>query len=77
VNCLFYFVCTERTIKPSLDLPKKIGIHLFLFKVICFGFKTFHIRSLFGPSIWVLDPYGLTGKIQPIVLAWGVKVQKW
>jgi photosystem II CP47 chlorophyll apoprotein len=28
----------ERTSKPSLDLPKIFGIHLFLSRVLCFGF---------------------------------------
>ncbi|ESW13033.1 hypothetical protein PHAVU_008G162200 [Phaseolus vulgaris] len=30
--------CDERTGKPSLDLPKIFGIHLFLAGVACFGF---------------------------------------
>uniref|UniRef100_A0A6N2MX22 Uncharacterized protein n=12 Tax=Spermatophyta TaxID=58024 RepID=A0A6N2MX22_SALVM len=47
--------CDERTGKPSLDLPKIFGIHLFLSGVACFGI------------VWswnmVSDPYGLTGTI--------------
>ncbi|KAK9018290.1 hypothetical protein V6N11_001268 [Hibiscus sabdariffa] len=29
--------------------------------------------GLYGPGIWVSDPYGLTGKVQPINPAWGVE----
>lgn len=54
--------CDERTGKPSLDLPKIFGIHLFLSGVACFGFGAFHVTGLYGPGIWVSDPYGLTGK---------------
>ncbi|KAL5646408.1 hypothetical protein ACJX0J_002684 [Zea mays] len=56
--------CDERTGKPSLDLPKIFGIHLFLAGVACFGFGAFHVTGLYGPGIWVSDPYGLTGKVQ-------------
>jgi len=55
--------CDERTGKPSLDLPKIFGIHLFLSGVACFGFGPFHVTGLYGPGIWVSDPYGLTGTI--------------
>ncbi|GMJ08351.1 photosystem II reaction center protein B [Hibiscus trionum] len=55
--------CDERTGKPSLDLPKIFGIHLFLSGVACFGFGAFHVTGLYGPGIWVSDPYGLTGKL--------------
>ncbi|KAH0666959.1 hypothetical protein KY290_029115 [Solanum tuberosum] len=65
--------CDERTGKPSLDLPKIFGIHLFLSGVACFGFGAFHVTGLYGPGIWVSDPYGLTGKVQPVNLAWGVE----
>ncbi|XP_059064776.1 photosystem II CP47 reaction center protein-like [Cryptomeria japonica] len=51
--------------KPSLDLPKIFGTHLFLSGAACFGFRAFHVTGLYGPGIWVSDPYGLTGKIQP------------
>ncbi|CAM6042434.1 unnamed protein product [Sphagnum compactum] len=60
-------------IKPSLDLPKIFGIHLFLSGVLCFGFGAFHVTGLFGPGIWVSDPYGLTGKVQPVAPAWGAE----
>ncbi|CAK9250578.1 unnamed protein product [Sphagnum jensenii] len=63
----------ERTGKPSLDLPKIFGIHLFLSGVLCFGFGAFHVTGLFGPGIWVSDPYGLTGKVQPVAPAWGAE----
>ncbi|KAB2054204.1 hypothetical protein ES319_A12G239300v1 [Gossypium barbadense] len=65
--------CDERTGKPSLDLPKIFGIHLFLSGVACFGFGAFHVTGLYGPGIWVSDPYGLTGKVQPVNSAWGVE----
>ncbi|KAJ1683249.1 hypothetical protein LUZ63_021525 [Rhynchospora breviuscula] len=64
--------CDERTGKPSLDLPKIFGIHLFLSGVACFGFGAFHVTGLYGPGIWVSDPYGLTGKVQAVNPAWGV-----
>ncbi|KAJ0078010.1 hypothetical protein Patl1_36732 [Pistacia atlantica] len=63
----------ERTGKPSLDLPKIFGIHLFLSGVACFGFGAFHVTGLYGPGIWVSDPYGLTGKVQAVNPAWGVE----
>ncbi|OMO52130.1 hypothetical protein COLO4_37397 [Corchorus olitorius] len=31
--------------------------------VACFGFGAFHVTGLYGPGIWVSDPYGLTGKL--------------
>ncbi|PHT61818.1 Photosystem II CP47 reaction center protein [Capsicum annuum] len=65
--------CDERTGKPSLDLPKIFGIHLFLSGVACFGFGAFHVTGLYGPEIWVSDPYGLTRKVQPVNPAWGVE----
>nr|YP_009708191.1 photosystem II p680 chlorophyll A apoprotein [Myrsine africana]YP_009708911.1 photosystem II p680 chlorophyll A apoprotein [Myrsine stolonifera]YP_010529277.1 photosystem II 47 kDa protein [Myrsine linearis]UDN40909.1 photosystem II p680 chlorophyll A apoprotein [Myrsine aquilonia]UDN40993.1 photosystem II p680 chlorophyll A apoprotein [Myrsine australis]UDN41077.1 photosystem II p680 chlorophyll A apoprotein [Myrsine divaricata]UDN41162.1 photosystem II p680 chlorophyll A apoprotein [Myrs len=63
----------ERTGKPVLDLPKIFGIHLFLAGLACFGFGVFHVTGLYGPGIWVSDPYGLTGKVQPVNPAWGVE----
>ncbi|KAG5570944.1 hypothetical protein H5410_060710 [Solanum commersonii] len=63
----------EWTGKPSLDLPKVFGIHLFLSRVACFGFGAFHVTGLHGPGIWVFDPYVLMGKVQPVNPAWGVK----
>ncbi|WOH07456.1 hypothetical protein DCAR_0726886 [Daucus carota subsp. sativus] len=65
--------CDERTGKPSLDLPKIFGIHLFLAGLACFGFGAFHVTGLYGPGIWVSDPYGLTGKVQSVNPAWGVE----
>ncbi|PHT94654.1 Photosystem II CP47 reaction center protein [Capsicum annuum] len=59
--------------KPSLDLPKIFGIHLFLSGVACFGFGAFHVTGFYGPGIWVSDPYGLMGKVQPVNPAWGVE----
>ncbi|KAL2225782.1 UNVERIFIED_CONTAM: Photosystem II CP47 reaction center protein [Sesamum indicum] len=59
--------------KPSLDLPKIFGIHLFLSGVACFGFGAFHVTGLYGPGIWVSDPYGLTGKYNPVNPSWGVE----
>ncbi|MFS7946330.1 Photosystem II CP47 reaction center protein [Helianthus anomalus] len=63
--------CDERTGKPSLDLPKIFGIHLFLAGLACFGFGAFHVTGLYGPGIWVSDPYGLTGKVQSVNPSWG------
>uniref|UniRef100_A0A453JFU4 Photosystem II CP47 chlorophyll apoprotein n=1 Tax=Aegilops tauschii subsp. strangulata TaxID=200361 RepID=A0A453JFU4_AEGTS len=41
--------------------------------VACFGFGAFHVTGLYGPGIWVSDPYGLTGKIQAVNPAWGAE----
>jgi len=60
-----------RTGNPALDLPKIFGIHLFLSGVLCFGFGAFHVTGLFGPGIWISDPYGLTGSVQPVSPSWG------
>ncbi|CAH1440745.1 unnamed protein product [Lactuca virosa] len=59
--------------KPSLDLPKIFGIHLFLAGVACFGIGAFHVTCLYGPGIWVSNPYGLTGKVQAVNPSWGVE----
>ncbi|NEP74422.1 MAG: photosystem II chlorophyll-binding protein CP47 [Okeania sp. SIO2G4] len=61
----------QRTGEPALDLPKMFGIHLFLSGLLCFGFGAFHLTGVFGPGMWVSDPYGLTGSIQPVAPAWG------
>jgi photosystem II CP47 chlorophyll apoprotein len=60
-----------RTGEPALDLPKMFGIHLFLSGLLCFGFGAFHLTGLFGPGMWISDPYGLTGSVQPVAPAWG------
>ena len=39
----------------------------------CFGFGAFHVTGLYGPGIWVSDPYGLTGKVQAVNPAWGAE----
>jgi photosystem II CP47 chlorophyll apoprotein len=60
-----------RTGESALDLPKMFGIHLFLSGLLCFGFGAFHLTGLWGPGMWVSDPYGLTGHIQPVAPEWG------
>ena len=45
---LFYDECIG---EPSLDLPKIFGIHLFLSRLVCFGFGAFHVIGLYGPGI--------------------------
>ena len=60
-----------RTGEAALDLPKIFGIHLFLSGALCFSFGAFHLTGLFGPGMWVSDPYGLTGSVQPVVPSWG------
>ncbi|PQM34257.1 PSII 47 kDa protein [Prunus yedoensis var. nudiflora] len=30
-------------------------------------------QRLYGPGIWVSDPYGLTGRVQSVNPAWGVQ----
>nr|QIZ74270.1 CP47 chlorophyll apoprotein of photosystem II [Uronema sp. FACHB-2429] len=57
--------------KPALDLPKIFGIHLFLAGLLCFSFGAFHVTGLYGPGVWVSDPYGLTGSVQPVAPSWG------
>lgn len=61
----------SRTGEPALDLPKMFGIHLFLSGLLCFGFGAFHLTGLWGPGMWVSDPYGLTGHIEAVAPAWG------
>ena len=60
-----------RTGEPALDLPKMFGIHLFLSGLLCFGFGAFHQSGLFGPGMWISDPYGLTGHVEAVAPAWG------
>jgi photosystem II CP47 chlorophyll apoprotein len=62
-----------RTNDPALDLPKIFGIHLFLSGLACFGFGAFHVTGLFGPGIWVSDPYGITGSVQAVAPSWGAE----
>ncbi|KAK8953844.1 Photosystem II CP47 chlorophyll apoprotein [Platanthera zijinensis] len=33
--------------------------------VACFSFGAFHVTCLYGPGIWLSDPYGLTRKWAP------------
>jgi len=61
----------SRTGEPALDLPKMFGIHLFLSGLLCFGFGAFHLTGVWGPGMWVSDPYGLTGHVQPVAPEWG------
>jgi photosystem II CP47 chlorophyll apoprotein len=60
-----------RTGQPALDLPKMFGIHLFLSGLLCFGFGAFHLTGLWGPGMWVSDPYGVTGHVQGVAPEWG------
>ena len=39
----------------------------------CFGFVAFHVTGLYGPRIWVSDPYRLIARAQPVNPAWGVE----
>jgi photosystem II CP47 chlorophyll apoprotein len=57
--------------EESLDLPNIFGIHLTLSGLLCLGFGWFHVTGLFGPGIWVSDPYGLSGSIESVTPAWG------
>jgi len=57
----------------NLDLPKIFGIHLLLSGLLCFFFGAFHVTGLFGPGIWVSDPYGITGSIQSVIPSWGAE----
>jgi photosystem II CP47 chlorophyll apoprotein len=61
----------SRTGKPALDLPKMFGIHLFLSGLLCFGFGAFHLSGVWGPGMWVSDPYGVTGHVQAVAPDWG------
>jgi len=60
-----------RTGEPALDLPKMFGIHLFLSGLLCFGFGAFHLTGLWGPGMWISDPYGVTGHVQGVAPEWG------
>ena len=60
-----------RTGESALDLPKMFGIHLFLSGLLCFGFGAFHLTGVWGPGMWVSDPYSLTGHVQPVAPEWG------
>jgi photosystem II CP47 chlorophyll apoprotein len=60
-----------RTGQSALDLPKMFGIHLFLSGLLCFGFGAFHLTGLWGPGMWVSDPYGITGHIEAVAPEWG------
>ncbi|KAK2646543.1 hypothetical protein Ddye_021738 [Dipteronia dyeriana] len=42
-------------------------------EVARFSFGAFHVTILYGPRIWVFDPYGLAGKVQYLNPAWGVE----
>ncbi|KAM0023512.1 putative photosystem antenna protein [Helianthus debilis subsp. tardiflorus] len=50
-------------------MPNYLG----LLHLACFGFDAFHVTGLYGPGIWVSDPYGLTGKVQSVNPSWGVE----
>ena len=60
----------SRTGEPALDLPRIFGIHLLLAGLTCFGFGAFHCANV---GIWVSDPYGLTGHVEPVAPSWGVE----
>ncbi|KAG4122373.1 hypothetical protein ERO13_D11G263033v2 [Gossypium hirsutum] len=55
------------------EFAQIVGIHLFLSREACFAFGAFHVIGLSGLGIWVLDSYGLTGKVQPVNPTWGVE----
>ncbi|KAI5652209.1 hypothetical protein M9H77_29396 [Catharanthus roseus] len=38
-----------------------------------FCLEPFHVMGLYGPGLWVSDPYGLTGKVQPVNSGWGME----
>lgn len=61
----------KETGEPVLDLPKIFGIHLLLAGLLCFGFGAFHLTGIFGPGMWVSDPYALTGHVQGVAPEWG------
>jgi len=46
---------------------------LYCLKLLCFSFGAFHVTGLFGPGVWISDPYGLTGHIEPVSSSWGVE----
>ncbi|KAG6536401.1 hypothetical protein ZIOFF_001455 [Zingiber officinale] len=58
------------------------GAHI-VFSGLCFlaaiwhwvywDLEIFCDERLYGPGIWVSDPYGLTGKVQPVSPAWGAE----
>jgi photosystem II CP47 chlorophyll apoprotein len=54
-----------------LDLPKLFGIHTLIAAVLSLSFGALHVTGIFGPGIWLSDPYGLTGRIDGVAPAWG------
>ena len=46
---------------------------MFLSGLLCFSFGAFHVTGLFGPGIWVSDPYGISGHIEAVVPSWGAE----
>nr|QGU93314.1 photosystem II CP47 chlorophyll apoprotein [Selaginella stauntoniana] len=61
----------ERTGTFASDPPKISGVHPSPSGVPRFGFGAFHVTGLLGPGTWVSDPYGLTGRVEPVAPAWG------
>jgi photosystem II CP47 chlorophyll apoprotein len=59
--------------EENLDLPLIFAIHLILAGLLCFFFGLFHVMGIFGPGIWVSDPYGLSGHIEKVDPEWGIK----
>jgi photosystem II CP47 chlorophyll apoprotein len=62
-----------RTGESGLDLPRIFGIHLFLAALLSLGFGLLHVTGIFGPGIWVGDPYGVDGRVVGVSPAWGVE----
>ncbi|MCE5165860.1 hypothetical protein HAX54_012685, partial [Datura stramonium] len=68
---IWHWVYWDLEIFCEMNVPGKPS--LVYQGVACFGFGAFHVTGLYGPRIWVSDPYGLTGKVQPVNPAWGVE----
>ncbi|KAJ7941119.1 Photosystem II CP47 reaction center protein [Quillaja saponaria] len=47
------------------------GAHIVVFRLVLLG--SYLALGLYGPGIWVSDPYGLTGRVQSVNPAWGVE----
>jgi photosystem II CP47 chlorophyll apoprotein len=56
--------------KSSIRLTKNFW-YPFIYQVFMFWLWCIPRYRTFGPGIWVSDPYGLTGSVQPVAPSWG------
>jgi hypothetical protein len=68
VGWIIPWPCTK---KSSIRLTKNFWYPFIFIRSFMFWLCVFHVTGLFGPGIWVSDPYGLTGSVQPVAPSWG------